>query len=242
MSELKANFFDCLQESPEWLALRCGRVTSSRVAEAIAFLKRRSNGKEVGEETQARADYKLELAWERITGVASDHYVSRWMKEGKEKEPLAVTAYEAETGAIAEKIGFVIHPEINWCGASPDSLIGADGLAEYKCPRKETHQEYLWCDEIPEQYEPQMMWQMACDPERQWNDFVSFHPKLPKRYRVFIKRLYRDNNRIAEMEDKVKKFLAEVAEIEEDLRERFGNGPSRIETVLRESIAEEVIP
>src|SRR5262249_8137451 len=111
------------------------------------------------------------------------------------------------------------------------------GLAEYKCPKKETHLGYLWADVVPKDYEPQMMWQMACDPGRKWNDFVSHYPKLPPKYRTFIKRLRRDDVRIADMEAKVKTFLAEVAEIEESLRERFEGGPSPTERKLRQSIA-----
>ena len=54
-----------------------------------------------------------------------------------------------------------------------------------------THLEYLANDVIPEEYLPQLLWQLSMDPERQWNDFVSFHPDLPDPYNLFIKRLER---------------------------------------------------
>jgi hypothetical protein len=75
-------------------------------------------------------------------------------------------------------------------GASPDGLVGEDGLIEIKCPRLDTHLQYLADDEIPEEYLPQMLWQLACT-ERQWIDFVSYHPDCPEPYRLFVKRLDR---------------------------------------------------
>jgi YqaJ-like viral recombinase domain len=238
MLEPRDNTFDCIQGSPEWLKLRAGHVTSSRVS-AIwpdGYLLRKSKGKEKGKETQARADYRLELACERLSHECVDHYVSVWMKEGREKEPLARAAYEIETGQMTDQVGFVLHPEIRWCGMSPDALIGDKGMAEFKCPKIRTHMDYLLAGVVPEEYKPQMYLQLACEPEREWNDFISFCPKLPKPYRTFICRLPRDNNVISEMEAEIKKFLMEVEDEIIRLREKYENGPTLEEVRLGQSV------
>jgi hypothetical protein len=94
-------------------------------------------------------------------------------------------------------------------GASPDGLIGEDGLIEIKCPNSATHIDYLLTGMVPKKYDLQMQWQMACTG-RQWCDFVSYDPRLPPNLSMLIKRIDRDNDLIAEMEIEVREFLDEV--------------------------------
>jgi len=198
---------DCEQGSAEWFAARCGNVTSCRVADAIAKLKKKDG------EAAVRRNLRFEIACEMLTGKNSEHYVSRWMEEGKEKEPLARCEYEVRNDVFVEQVGFVYHPTIKNAGASPDGVVGEDGMIEIKCPKVETHLEYLINGEIPEDYLPQMLWQLACCDERQWIDFVSFHPDVPEPYQLFVKRLERTeevNCAIEGMEAEVKQFLSEV--------------------------------
>lgn len=192
----------CDQRSPEWYNARIGRITSSRIADALSVLKR-------GGESAVRRAYRLEMIYEMLTGTWIEHYVSMWMEEGTENEPLARTAYEMARGVECEQVGFVLHPKNPRFGSSPDSLVGAYGLAEFKCPKHTTHLQYILDDVVPEEYQDQMLWQMACT-ERLWCDFVSFHPKMPDRHQLFIKRLERDDKRIAEMEMAAAAFIAEV--------------------------------
>lgn len=237
MQEPRNNFFDCVQGSPEWLKLRAGCVTSSRVTAVLSYLKRKANGREKGEESQARIDYRADLIAERLSGECVDHYVSVWMKEGKEKEPLARAAYEMEIGSLTDQIGFILHPEINYCGVSPDALVGERGMAEFKCPKIRTHLDYLFGGVVPEEYRPQMYLQLACDPERDWNDFVSHCPKLPKPYKTFVCRLPRDNAIIAAMEAEIRRFQQEIEDELIRLREKYAGGPSLEEIKLKQSIA-----
>lgn len=72
-----------------------------------------------------------------------------------------------------------------------------------------THIETLLTGIIPGKYETQMLWQMACTG-RDWCDFASFDPRLPEAMRLYVKRFYRDNERIAELEDEVRTFLFEL--------------------------------
>lgn len=225
------NTLDVEQRSGEWLAARVGMVTASRVADAIAMLKK-------GGESAARRSYRYELAAEILTGRSIDHYVSPAMEYGIENEPLARTAYEILTGNDVKQIGLALHPTIARGAASPDGLIGGDGLVEFKVPSVITHLEYFEAGVVPEEYKPQMFWQMACcGPERKWNDFCSHCPILPSPYDTFICRLPRNDERIAEMEAAVVQFLNDVEATLATLTERTG-GESVIEKKLRQSITQ----
>ena len=207
------NIIDCGgQGTGEWFQNRIGCLTASRIADAIGKAKRETTG-----ELKARYDLKLELAVERLTNKASEHYVSQWMERGTEMEPLARAAYELRTGADVQMVDLVLHPTIHWAGCSPDGLCGENGLLEIKVPKPTTHAEYLLKGIVPEIYVPQMMWQMACTG-RDWNDFVSYCPDFPEPLDLFICRLPRDDKRIAEMEAAAVVFLEEVAALAERLK------------------------
>lgn len=193
------------QRSAEWLAMRVGIVTGSRVADVMAKLKRKEG------EAQCRADYKAEIVAEILTGRAAQHYVSPSMEWGVENELFARSVYEVELGAI-EPVGFALHSKIARFGASPDGLVGEDGLVEFKCPNTATHIDYIIRGVVPAEYQCQMLAEMAC-AERQWCDFVSYDPRLPKRLQLFVRRFERDEARICEMEKEVEQFLAEVDEL-----------------------------
>lgn len=192
------------QGTPEWLAMRVGIVTGSRVADVMAKLSRKNA------EAASRQAYKAELVCEMLTGLSAEHYVSPAMQWGIDTEIFARNAYEVEVGSF-EQVGFALHPKIKRFGASPDGLVGSDGLVEFKCPTTGTHIDYIVRGEVPAEYQWQMLAEMAC-AERQWCDFVSFDPRLPKKFQLFVRRFERDNVRIAQMEEEVTKFLAEVDE------------------------------
>lgn len=189
------------QRSEEWFAARLGRVTASRVADVVARTKTGYGA--------SRANYLAELVAERLTGVKAEGFTNAAIQWGTDQEPDARLAYEFRTDAAIEEVGFVPHPTIDMSGASPDALVGEDGLAEIKCPNTSTHIETLLTGVIPSRYETQMLWQMACTG-RAWCDFASFDPRLPEEMRLFVKRFPRDDARIAELEDEVRTFLFEL--------------------------------
>ena len=193
---------EMVQGSPEWLDARCGKVTASRVADVLA---RKRDGKPTAE----RERYLMELVGERLTGLATSHYLTGPMLEGSEREPQAGDAYAFLHGADIDKVGFVEHPSIAMAGASPDRLVGDLGLVEFKCPTLRTHLDTLLTGEIPDQYLPQMRWQMACTG-RSWCDFATWHPGVPPHLRLWVKRLHRDDAQIAKDEAAVGAFLGEV--------------------------------
>jgi YqaJ-like viral recombinase domain len=212
---------DCEQGSADWFTARAGCATSSRIADIVAKRKRVKEG-EVGEELACRRGMRFECMCELLTGKAAEHYVSRWMQEGHDKEPLARAEYEIAFDQSVRTVGFVYHPFIPRAGCSPDGLIGDDGLLEIKCPMVYTHLDYIMRDEIPEEYKPQMLWQMACC-ERRWCDFVSYSPELPEQYQLFVKRFEcskEDAAMIRGYELEVQLFNTQVDEMLEQLKAR----------------------
>jgi len=201
------------QGSDAWLAARAGCLTASAIADMIAKTK-------TGE-SASRANLRARLVAERLTGVPqgpdlSNNPAVRW---GTDHEPLARAAYEVSRGVMVDQTGLVMHPEIQWAGASPDGLIDDDGLLEIKAPNTATHLEYLLAGIPPRKYQPQMLWQMECTG-RQWCDFASFDPRLPDDLQLFVVRLDRDQARIDEIRAEAIAFLAEVEEMIGRLRMR----------------------
>lgn len=204
---------DMEQGSADWFAIRCGKVTASRVADVIAKTKTGPSA--------SRLNYAAQLIAERLTGTVAESYSNAAMAWGTEQEPEARLAYEFRTDAEVEPVAFVTHPLIAMSGASPDGLIGIDGMLEIKCPNTATHIETLRGQSIPGKYQTQMLWQMACTG-RQWCDFVSFDPRMPEEMRLFVQRLERDDTRISELEDEVMAFLVEIDTTVAELTRLYG--------------------
>jgi len=110
---------------------------------------------------------------------------------------------------LVQEVGFIDHPEINMSGASPDGLVGDDGMLEIKCPNTATHIETLLNDTIDTKYQYQMLWQMRCTG-RKWCDFVSFDPRMPEELQLKVIRVEFDQGTIDQIESEVKGFLSEV--------------------------------
>lgn len=189
------------QGSPEWFAERRGKVTASRVADVMARTK---SGWGAG-----RGNYMAQLIAERLTGETADSFTSGAMQWGIDTEPQARAAYEFYTDNTVTEVGFVNHFDITMSGASPDGLIGDDGLVEIKCPNTSTHINTLLGASIDRKYRLQMQWQMACC-KREWCDFVSFDPRMPPRMQLHVERVERDMEVIRELETGIREFLDEL--------------------------------
>lgn len=202
------------QGTEEWLLERCGKVTASRISCVMA---KRKDGKPASE----RLNYRSELLIERITKRPYPRlFTSDAMKWGTETEPEARRAYEFFVDRDVQQVGFTPHPQIEMCGASPDGLVGEAGLLELKCPNTATHIDTLLSGTIPDKYLKQMLFQMACTG-REWCDFASYDPRMPEHMRLFVKRVERDDAAVAEIENEVRLFLAEIEEKVAALRSRY---------------------
>lgn len=197
----RADLADAEQRTQSWHRARLGCVTASRIADVMARTKSGYGA--------ARQTYMRQLLAERISGMPTETIPSPAMRWGTQVEPFAVAAYEELIQAETLTASFIRHPNLEFAGASPDRLVGEDGLLEVKCPTTPTHIDTLLSGEIAERYVLQMQWQMACTG-RHWCDFVSFDPRLPPDYQCFVIRIERDDEVIARLEAEAASLLVEI--------------------------------
>jgi putative phage-type endonuclease len=194
------------QQSEAWFADRLGKVTASRIADVLAKTKTGYSA--------SRTNYMTQLVLERITQTRAESFSNAAMQHGIEQEPFARAAYEAHTGQMVEEVGFLPHPTIDASGASPDGLVGDDGMVEIKCPSSSTALE-CWLtyasgkDPVDAKYYAQMQWQMRC-ADRSWCDYVVFDPRMPAKAQLFIVRVKRNPEWLKITEAEVVTFLTEV--------------------------------
>lgn len=202
-----------LQRTPEWYRDRCGCLTGSRVADALAVSKRD------GKPLKARQDLLLEILAERLTGEVQAHFTTAAMQWGIDHEDEAREAYELATGEVVEGTGFVRHPLIDRFGASPDGLVGTDGLVEIKCPGTATHVYRLMNPGAGiEAYRPQLLAQLACTG-RAWVDMVDFDPRIQDpALRLRIERFTPGAGEMEAFLAGVQAFLEDVAAAEAQIR------------------------
>jgi len=222
-----ASLLDIPQRSEAWFAARVGKVTASRIADMMAKTK---SGWGAG-----RTNYLAELVAERLTGVSQSGYVNGAMQRGVETEPEAITAYEFYSDNAVTPVGFIPHPTIEQSGASPDGHVGDDGSVEVKCPNTSTHIDTLLGGSVPGKYILQIQWQLACSG-RSWCDFVSYDSRMPEELKLFVRRVDRDDAKIAELESEVEIFLGEIDAKVQQLNALI-QGTSPLATVLESSLA-----
>lgn len=153
------------QRSAEWFRARCGRITGSRFAHAMA---RR--------DSQSYRQLIDDLVRERLSGKAKPGgYVSPAMQWGIDHESSARSWYARSKGRTVREIGFVVHPQHDFVGVSPDGLIDHDGLVEIKCPQLHNFNRIAGDGAMPSRYRWQVQGQLwVCS--RVWLDFVCFYP------------------------------------------------------------------
>lgn len=212
---------DLEQRSHEWLQARCGYPSGSGFKHLMARKKPTAaqiKAGELGDHTAARETYLWEKVVERISGQPVQHFVNAAMQWGIDQEGFARQAYEAATGRSVAPMGFVRHPTL-CCGCSPDGIIDMEGLLEIKCPNTVTHLQTI-ADGMDESHMAQLqggMW--VCN--LQWADFVSFDPRLPAPYQLYIQRVPRDNAYIARLEGEVIGFLSDLEATINTIKERI---------------------
>ena len=189
------------QGTEEWFTIRIGKVTASRVADVIAKTKTGYSA--------SRDNYMAQLVCERLTGQKGESFTNAAIQHGIDTEAYARAAYEALKDVLVDEVGFVPHPTIEMAGASPDGMVGDDGLIEIKCPNTATHIDTLLSETVPSKYFTQMQFQLACTG-RKYCDFVSFDNRLPPELQLFVKRVPRDEVFIRLIEAEIVQFLAEL--------------------------------
>jgi predicted phage-related endonuclease len=190
------------QRQPEWYAARVGKLTGSAAGDMLARIK-------TGE-AAARRDLRTRLVCERLTGQSQeDGFVSPAMQWGIEKEADAFAAYEAQTGTLVNRVGFLAHDTLP-AGCSPDGEVGGyTGIIELKAPKSATHLKYIRAGTVPSDYLPQIthnLWITGA----QWCDFASFDDRFPPALHLFRVRVERNQADIDAYELMARAFLNEV--------------------------------
>lgn len=194
-------FSDSGTLSADDIQARIGKLTASRMGDAMAF---RKDGKPSAERTK----YMHEVVAERLTDILVPHYVNDAMRWGIENEPLAKDAYQKHTRRKIRPAAYIDHPSIEYCGATPDGYVD-DGLIEIKCPTTTTYIAWLLARNVPEEHMPQMALQMLCSGKR-WCDFVAFDPRMPEHKRLFVRRWTAPAQYLIDVEKAAKSFLQEA--------------------------------
>ena len=204
---------NALQGTGAWFNDRTGKLTASRIASGMAYLKAKKG--EEAREASERRKLKVEILCERLTGDIVPKYVTAEMQHGVDQEPFAKEAAQIKMNWVIKDLPFIPHPYIENCGASPDGLIESEGaLVEIKCPSSATMVSWLLAaaenaDWLPEEHLAQMTLQSACmGGIPVW--FVAFDPRLPEKQKLLIRKFTPTPEQIEEVEEAARKFLGEV--------------------------------
>lgn len=215
MADIKIH--DCAQRTPEWVALRVAKITATDGAALM------SKPPKSGGETAGKADLRMRLVVERVTGRPAEDggFVSAAMQWGIDHEDEAFAAYEARTGQLVDRVGFVERADLP-CGCSPDGILGADpilGGIELKCPKSTTHLGYLNLrGKVPSEYRWQLVHTLWVTGAPYW-DFVSFDPRFPEPLQLYVTRFTVTPEAMAEYDAAVRAFLADVDKAHADFLE-----------------------
>jgi hypothetical protein len=175
-------FIDIEQNTDEWLDLRGGKLTSSKIGCIMA-----NYGKAFGEPAKK---YAVNIAIEQITGkpIAST-YSNEHMERGHEQEPIARQLYERKTFSTVTNGGFF---ESDFIGCSPDGLVCDNGVIEIKSVIAPVHFSSIkrYC------VDPAYKWQCIANLKftgRDWLDFVSYCSDFPIDNQLFIHRMNKED-------------------------------------------------
>ena len=175
-------WIDVEQNTPDWDLLRVGKITSSSLSKVMA-----NYGKAFGEPAKK---YAAEIALGQITGqVSTNNYSNAHMERGHEEEPLAREEYESRYMVAVTNGGFYSLDDI---GASPDGLVGDDGVIEIKSAIPSMHYARI----AKQSFDPAYKWQLAGNLKfsgRTWLDFISYCADYPEDKRIYVYRCWRDD-------------------------------------------------
>jgi YqaJ-like viral recombinase domain len=203
-------FIDCEQGVPEWHQARVGVITASTFSDALSVLKRKSGDKEVGDFTDASDTLAANTALERISGKPyGDTFQTYAMKRGSEQEAFARIRYESLYNTVVAECGIVLTDD-RLFGYSTDGFVGEDGMIEVKTPQNSLKVGKMLETENVEEYIHQIqggLWITG----RKWCDFIMYIPPLECIDNdLYVRRIYRDDDFITEMETGLLKFNKRV--------------------------------
>lgn len=194
--------YDVEQGTPEWRALRRGRITGSR---ANSLFRRTSRGWATG-----RAHMVSTIAMERLHGERAASGEGAAQRRGHDNEAAARDAYSFHTGAEVELVGFMTRSDHPMEGVSPDGLVGSDGAVEFKVPTAlEKHVDYVLNGSHVAEYEGQLRHTLYVTG-RAWIDVVSYYPEAAPNLQLAIRRVTRADVGMADYPEMLDAAWAEI--------------------------------
>lgn len=194
-------YHDVIQKSDEWFDIRFGKATSSNFSKIMA-----NDGKDFG---NPALEYAEAVAIESVTHEKIETYFDVNMQNGIDLEPFARKAYEDYTFEPVKEVGFY-ESDCHRFGGSPDGIL-LDGGIEIKCVKYNTHFKRL----KKKQYDTSHKWQLIGNiwlAELEWIDFVSYCPIFPENKRLFVERIYRNEDEITKLKTRLNDFWEIVEE------------------------------
>lgn len=179
--------FNCEQGSDEWREARRGIATASKFKDILA----KGQGK-------TRRTYLYQLAAERITGLPTASFSNEHTQRGSYEEAEIRQLYADSSGYEIKEVGFI---RLGHVGYSPDGMVNDDGLIEIKSKLAHLQIACIVENKVPAEHIAQIQGGLYITG-RQWCDFISYCPGLPN----FYKRVYRDDDYIAELQDALTQF------------------------------------
>ena len=215
------------QRTQDWLMARLGKITASRFSDVLTEPRSKAD-KEAGNLGGTATTYLIELITERLYGTPIDKPTTasmRWGIEYEAEAKLRALPWLREHGYEGlTECGFRTHPNYSDVGATPDFLIGEDGLGEVKCPANPVnHVKTLISGFVPDDYVAQVQGQLWVTG-RQWCLFCSFDPRLADigLEPLVTLRVARDNDFInSELTPKILNFRSKLNEACSKLIERL---------------------
>ena len=192
------------EDKAAWLSARAGKLTASRMNDAMAFLKN-------GQPSEARSRYMRELLAERLTGQSVPHVVNDAMLWGTEHEDEAVDTFVGRFPQYRVRLSrFYEHPSIENFGATPDREIDEDGLLEVKCPTTATYLQWVMDGIVPVQHRPQMTAQLLCSG-KSWCGFIAYDPRIrDEGRRLFMRKFVPSADEMSAVQEAAVQFLIEL--------------------------------
>ncbi|UOF79265.1 exonuclease [Caudoviricetes sp.] len=195
--------FDFPQNSEEWYLARSGIATMSDAD--VYTMKGKGGG-----ESETRKKLLYRKAGEIITGKPAESYSNHHMERGHALEPEARNLYAFMTDCDPTLIGFVRNGRR---GASPDALIGNNGVLEIKTKMPERLIPVIEDEGFPSEHKAQTQGILMV-AEREWIDLACYWPG----FELVIRRAYRDEEYIAKLSEAIDKFNDDLDALVERIR------------------------